>query len=114
MAECAHESDTGSTSQADSRTLRARQEHAGDRPVYGFLRGGGAPRAPAVSEASHAGTADAFMRTQDAAHRSAEAPVAAALIRAARRHLGRVGLPHGQAVPDFHDRSLAAAAGLEV
>src|SRR5579859_1958510 len=114
MAEYAHASHTNSDPQAHCGALRPRPEHAGDRVVLGFLRRRGAARAPAVWRARHAGTLDPFMWAEDAAHRRAEATPAGTSRRAARRHAGRVGGALGPAVPNFDDRSLGTAAGLEV
>src|ERR1019366_6912849 len=114
VAEWGHASYTCSHPQAHSRTLRAGQEHAGDRAVFGLLRGGGAPRAPAIPAARHVGSPDTSVWAQDAAHRGAEATTARIVVRAARCHPGRVGRPPGPFFPHFHDRSLVAAAGLEV
>src|SRR5579859_1777062 len=114
MAECVHASHTDSDPQAHSGTLPPRPEHAGNRAVLWLLRRGGASGAPAVWRARHAGTLDPFMWAEDAAHRRAEATPAGTSRRAARRHAGRVGGALGPAVPNFDDRSLGTAAGLEV
>ena len=45
MAEYIHASHTDSDPQAHFGALRPRPEHAGDRPVLGLLRRGGAARA---------------------------------------------------------------------
>src|SRR5271157_2172009 len=114
MAKYAHASHTDSDPQAHFGTLRWRKEHERDRAVFGFLCGGGAAGAPAVSGAAQAGAPDALVWTQDAAHRRAETTAAASLVRAARRHAGRVGRADGPFLPYLHHRSLAAAARLEV
>src|SRR6266702_2331042 len=114
MAECAHASHTDSDPQAHSGTLRTRPEHAGDRAVFWLLPRGGASRPPAVSRTPHAGTPDVFMWTQDAAHRRAKTTSAPTSLGATRRHAGGVGCGPGSSLPYLHDRSLAAAAGLEV
>src|ERR1039457_2233333 len=114
VAEWAHASHTCSPPQAHSRTLPAGQEHSGDRAVFGFLRRGGAARAAAVSGAAHAGTTDALLWTQDAAHRRAETTAEGSVIRAARRHAGRVGRADGPLLSYLHHGSLAGAARLEV
>src|ERR1035438_10092669 len=114
MAKCAHASHTDSDPQAHFGTLRWWKEHARDRAVFGFLRRGGAARAPAVSGAALAGAADALLWTQDAAHRRSETTAEGSLIRAARRHAGRVGRADGPLLSDLHHGSLAAAARLEV
>ena len=101
-------------SKLGQRHSSARPEHAGDLPVLGLLRRRSAARAPAVSRAPRASTPDAFVRAQDSAYRRAEATTAASVIRAARRHAGRVGRADGPFLPHLHDRSLAAAARLEV
>src|ERR1019366_3651194 len=99
MAKCAHASHTDSDPQAHFGTLRWWKEHARDRAVFGFLRRGGAARAPAVSGAAQAGATDALMWTQDAAHRRSETTAEGSLIRAARRHAGRVGRADGPFLP---------------
>src|ERR1019366_7809864 len=102
MAKCAHASHTDSDPQAHFGTLRGWKEHARDRAVFGFLRRGGAARAPAVSGAAHAGPTDALLWTQDAAQRRAETTVERSPIRAARRHAGRVGGADGSFLPHVH------------
>ncbi len=44
----------------------------------------------------------------------AETAVARVAVQATRRHAGRVGRAPGPALPDFHDRCMASATGLEV
>src|ERR1019366_10241922 len=95
VAEWADASYTCSPPQAHSRTLRAGQEHAGDRAVLGLLCGGGTPRAPAVSAAPHAGAPNSSLWAQDASHGRAPTTTARTLMRAARCHPGRVGRPYG-------------------
>src|ERR1035437_3636536 len=114
MAKCAHASHTDSDPQAHFGTLRGWKEHARDRAVFGFLRRGGAARAPAGSGAAHAGATDALMWTQDAAQRRSETTAEGSRIRAAQCHAGRVGRADGPFLSHLHHRSLAAAARLEV
>src|SRR5208282_6368152 len=114
VAEWGHASYTCSPPQAHSRTLRAGQEHAGDRAVFGLLRGGGAPGAPTVRAARDAPAPDPLMWTPHAADRGAQGAPAKTAVRAAGRHPGRVGCPHGPPLPDFHDGFVASAVGLEV
>src|SRR5712691_492452 len=82
--------------------------------IFRFLRGGGTPGAPAGSAVRHARAADSFERASHATDQGAETAAARAAVQATRRHAGRVGRAPGPALPDFHDRCMALATGLEV
>src|ERR1035441_229450 len=102
MAKCAYASHTDSDPQAHFGTLRGWKEHARDRAIFGFLRRGGAARAPAVPGAAQPGATDALLWTQDAAHRRSETTAEGSLIRAAGRYAGRVGRADGPILSYLH------------
>ena len=66
------------------------------------------------SATRYAATTDALERASHAPDQGTQTAAATTAVRSTRRHAGRVGCSHGPALPNFHDRFMASAAGLEV